>query len=95
MTDSGSHATIYRNVFLTLLVLTVVTVAAAKLNITAGLAVSLALLIAAFKSSLVASYFMHLKSEKRIIHLVLLVTFVFFLALIFLPLADTMVSPRQ
>jgi caa(3)-type oxidase subunit IV len=44
-----------------------------------------ALLVATVKGSLVACYFMHLISEKKLIYAVLVLTAAFFLALLFLP----------
>jgi caa(3)-type oxidase subunit IV len=49
------------------------------------MAVSVAVLIALVKGSLVAGYFMHLISEKKLIYAVLAVTVVFFAALLALP----------
>ena len=46
----------------------------------------LALAIASVKASLVAGYFMHLISEKQTIIWILILTFVFFLILMFVPL---------
>ena len=92
MAGANSHLTVYRNVFLALLVLTVITVSASLLSVGTGMAVSIALLIAAFKGSLVANYFMHLATERKLIHWVLLLTALFFLALIFIPLSDTLTN---
>ena len=46
---------------------------------------SIALLVATIKGSLVACYFMHLISEKKLIYAVLALTAVFFIALLALP----------
>jgi cytochrome c oxidase subunit 4 len=48
-----------------LLVLTVITVFVASLNLSEGTTVLVAVSIATIKASLVALFFMHLKSEKR------------------------------
>ena len=48
-------------------------------------AVTVALLVATIKGSLVACYFMHLISEKKLIYAVLALTVVFFMALLALP----------
>ena len=45
----------------------------------------MALLVATIKGSLVACYFMHLISEKKLILAVLVLTAVFFVALLALP----------
>jgi caa(3)-type oxidase subunit IV len=70
----------------TLLVLTVVTVTASYVDFAVPLAIAVALIIAATKGSLVASYFMHLVGERRGIYAVLLLTAVFFLMLLFVPI---------
>ena len=49
------------------------------------MAIGLALFIATIKAALVACYFMHLISEKKLIFLVLLITVAFFIPLLFLP----------
>ena len=46
---------------------------------------TVALLVATIKGSLVACYFMHLVSEKKLIYAVLVLTVVFFIALLALP----------
>lgn len=84
--DIKRHVRVYVNVFLALLVLTAVTVAVAQVHLAVPLAVAVALVIAVAKGSLVASFFMHLINERRAIFAALLLTVVFFLALIFLPL---------
>lgn len=63
---------------LLLFLLTVVTVAARTLNVGLVLAIFIALLIATFKGSLVASFFMHLVSEKKAIYILLLSTTLLF-----------------
>jgi caa(3)-type oxidase subunit IV len=50
------------------------------------LAVTVALVIAATKGSLVVSFFMHLIEEKRAIYAALLLTAFFFIVLLFIPL---------
>jgi len=77
-------------VFVALMVLTVVTVGVAYLPLTVPIAITLALIIASIKGSLVASYFMHLAAEKSAIYWTLLVTAAFFLVLMFVPLLTTL-----
>lgn len=77
---------IYILVFVALAALTLITVGVSYLHLSVGAAIALALFIATIKGSLVAAYFMHLISEKKLIYAVLMLTFIFFLALIFLPL---------
>jgi len=77
---------VYVLVFVALAALTVITVAVSTLDLSVGAAVAVALFIAAIKGSLVAAFFMHLISERKLILSVLILTLIFFLALIFLPL---------
>lgn len=83
--DIDRHVKIYITVFVTLMVLTVVTVAISYLHLPVHYAVAIALLVASVKGTLVACYFMHLISEKKLIHAVLLLTVVFFVVLMALP----------
>ncbi len=91
--DIDKHVRTYLLVFAVLAVLTVVTVAVYYLHLPLGAAIGLALIIAAVKAGLVACYFMHLISEKRLIFLVLTITIVFFAVLLLLPVV-TSVSDR-
>lgn len=84
--DLQKHLKIYIGVFVALLVLTVLTVLASYIDLSTKGNVALALIIAAFKATLVAGYFMHLNSEKSTIYRFLAVTVVFFLGLMFLSL---------
>jgi cytochrome c oxidase subunit 4 len=84
--DVRKHVRIYLTVFAALAALTVVTVAVSYLDLNVPAAITVALLIALIKGSLVACYFMHLISEKKFIFAVLLLTVVFFLVLMFVPL---------
>ena len=77
---------VYVLVFVALAALTVITVAVSTLDLSVGASVAVALFIAAIKGSLVAAFFMHLISERKLIYAVLILTLAFFLALIFLPL---------
>jgi cytochrome c oxidase subunit IV len=69
-----------------LFVCTALTVAVAEVELVIPLAITIALIIAATKGSMVASIFMHLKSEKTWIYGSLILTVFFFLVLIFLPI---------
>ncbi len=84
--DIKKHVRVYVSVFVALMALTVITVAVSYLHLPVTAAIIVALVIATIKGSLVASYFMHLISEKKLIFIALLLTVVFFAALIFLPL---------
>jgi len=81
-----AHVKVYINVFIALMVLTVVTVAISYVDFAVPLAITVALIIATLKGSLVASYFMHLVSEKSPIYWTLVLTAVFFVFLMFVPL---------
>jgi cytochrome c oxidase subunit IV len=83
--DIDRHVRVYITVFVALMVLTIITVAISYLHLPVAAAVSVALLVATVKGSLVACYFMHLISEKKLIYAVLLLTIVFFVALLALP----------
>ena len=83
--DIDKHVRIYIGVFVALMVLTVVTVAVSYLHLSLPVAVAVALLVATTKGALVACYFMHLVSEKKLIYAVLALTAVFFVALLALP----------
>ena len=84
--DIDKHVKVYITVFVTLMVLTIVTVAISYLHLPVPQAVGVALLVATIKGSLVACYFMHLISEKKLIYAVLALTVAFFLALLALPI---------
>jgi cytochrome c oxidase subunit IV len=89
--DAHSHADLDRHVraamyvFGMLLVLTGFTVGAYYLHLPRRAAITLALLIATVKGSLVAAWFMHLVSERTLIYWVLGLTGVLFLPLLLLP----------
>ena len=81
------HVRVYITVFVALMALTLITVAVSTLHLNVAAAVTVALIIAAVKASLVAGYFMHLISEKKVIYATLILTAVFFMALMFLPIS--------
>ena len=83
--DIDKHVKVYIGVFVALMVLTIVTVAISRLHLSVPIAVTVALIVATIKGSLVACYFMHLISEKKLILWVLSVTVVFFVVLLALP----------
>jgi cytochrome c oxidase subunit 4 len=82
--DIKKHVRTYIVVFVALAGLTVVTVGVSYLHLTMPVAVTVALVIATIKASLVAAYFMHLISERRVIHSILVITILFFIAMIFI-----------
>jgi cytochrome c oxidase subunit 4 len=83
--DIDKHVRIYITVFVALMALTIITVAISRLHLREPVAVGVALLVAIVKGSLVACYFMHLISEKKLIYAVLVLTAFFFVALLALP----------
>ncbi len=80
------HVKTYVTVFVALLALTLITVTVSYLHLDVPAAITVALIIATIKGSLVASYFMHLISEKKVIYGALILTAVFFVALMWLPI---------
>lgn len=80
---------VYLGVFTALLVLTYVTVAAARLDL-GSLNVVVALLIAGFKASLVVYYFMHLKFSPRLTWLWVIGSFLWLAFLIGITVSDYM-----
>jgi cytochrome c oxidase subunit 4 len=89
--DAHDHAEINRHVkaalfvFGALLVLTGFTVGAYYLELPTNLAITLALLIATVKGSLVAAWFMHLLSERKLIYWALILTAILFVPLLLFP----------
>ena len=82
----------YWIVGLALFLLTIVTVAVSYLDVSQGMAVVIALIIAALKGGLVAAVFMHLISERQAIYSLLILTVFFFLVLMIGPAAGRMFS---
>lgn len=78
---------VYIIVFVALMALTLITVAVSYLHLEVHQAIIVALIIASVKGTLVAGYFMHLMSEKKIIYATLVLTVLFFAALMFLPIS--------
>jgi cytochrome c oxidase subunit 4 len=83
--DIDRHVRVYITVFVALMALTLITVAVSYLDLSTPMAIAVAVFIATIKGSLVACYFMHLISEKRLIYAVLVITVVKFVALLLLP----------
>ena len=79
-----------------LLVFTGITVGANQLHLAVPLAITVALIIAIMKGSMVAAVFMHLSDEKKWIYGTLILTAAFFLVLMAIPfftVADTIGTP--
>ena len=75
----------YLIVFAALAALTIITVAVSYLDLSIGLAVTVAMIVATVKGTLVAAYFMHLLDERKTIYAILALTMVFFVVLMILP----------
>ena len=84
--EIDKHVKVYIIVFVALMVLTIVTVAIARVHLPTPIAITLALIVASIKGGLVAGYFMHLVSEKKLILAVLALTVAFFVVLLALPI---------
>ena len=82
----------YMTVFAMLMLFTIITVAASRFHLAVPVAIMVALIIAAMKGSMVAAVFMHLSHEKRWVYGTLLLTAVFFLGLLLLPLFTSLDS---
>src|SRR5215472_16361167 len=73
-----------------LLIFTGLTVGANRLHLAVPAAITVAILIATMKGSMVASVFMHLSHERRWIYGSLLLTVIFFIVLMSVPLFTTL-----
>ena len=88
--DIQHHIKTYIRVFMALMFLTVITVYASYLDfdLAPGVkigAIFVGLMIATAKGFLVATQFMHLNDEKKIIYWILLLTVAFLAMLLFIP----------
>jgi caa(3)-type oxidase subunit IV len=86
----------YFKVGLALLVFTAITVTANRFHLAVPAAITVALIIACMKGSMVAAVFMHLSHEKRWIYGGLILAVIGFFALLSLPLftiRDTIGTP--
>ncbi len=94
--DISKHVKAYIRVFAALAILTIVTIAASRIHFPGSGNIVVALLIAAFKASLVAAIFMHLRWEKApSIWWVLVICAIFFVTLMFLPVLSMHDVPPQ
>jgi cytochrome c oxidase subunit 4 len=79
---------VYLTVFFALAVLTVVTVAVRFVfHLSIQYTILVAMIIALMKGSLVAAFFMHLISEKKLIYSILVLTVLFFIVLMSVPVS--------
>lgn len=88
------HIRIYVVVFLSLAVLTGVTVWASYIHVAEWAHLTIALAIATVKGGLVVAFFMHLISEKKLIYSVCTLTLFFFVFMVIVTLmSDTTIGP--
>jgi caa(3)-type oxidase subunit IV len=80
--DIAKHVRLYKIIGAVLIAGTIITVLAANVKLGIMLGITVAIIIAAVKGTLVAGYFMHLFDERRLIYGVLALTGVFIVALI-------------
>ena len=80
----------YMTVFAMLMVFTVITVAVSRFHFAVPVAIAIALIIAAMKGAMVAGVFMHLSHERQAIYGTLILTVLFFVVLMFIPLFTDM-----
>jgi caa(3)-type oxidase subunit IV len=83
---------LYLTIGVALLIFTGITVAANRFHFVVPVAITIALIIACIKGSMVASVFMHLSHEKKWIYGALLLTILFFIVLMSVPLFTTLDS---
>ena len=94
--DIAAHVRTYLIIFGALLVGTVLTVAMYYVDFSSmALTVAVALFIATIKAFLVAGYFMHLLSEKKLVYGVLILSAIFFASLMGLTLWGSGDLPRN
>lgn len=83
--DIQKHVKIYLYIFGALLIGTIITVLASRIQFGShSMNIAVALVIASVKAFLVAGYFMHLISERKMIYSILVTTVFFLIALMFL-----------
>lgn len=87
--DIKKHVRVYITVFVALAALTIVTVGISYLHLPTHWAILFALLVATIKGSLVACYFMHLISERKVIYWILIICALFFAVLLWAPVVTS------
>jgi caa(3)-type oxidase subunit IV len=85
----------YLFVFAGLLFLTIVTVGVSYLHLKIHEAIIVALCIAVIKASLVACFFMHLISERKLVYIILIFTAIFFLSVMSITMSELHQSKIQ
>ena len=87
--DVQKEVRAYLLVFGGLLFLTIVTVCVSYFHLPLWAAISVALFIAIIKASLVACFFMHLISERKLVYIVLSITVIFFASVMSISMSET------
>ena len=94
--DIASHIKTYLIIFGALLLGTVITVLMYYVDFSSmAVTVAVALFIATIKAFLVAAYFMHLMSEKKLIYSLLIISGIFFTGLMGLTLWGSHDTPKN
>lgn len=94
--EVAKHKRVYIGVFIALLVGTLVTVWLYSVHFDSkALTIAIALFVATIKATLVACYFMHLISEKRMIYIILGFTVFFCIALMVLTIGSYAGFPNE
>jgi cytochrome c oxidase subunit 4 len=94
--DIASHVKTYLIIFGALLVGTILTVAMYYVDFSSmAVTVAVALFIASIKAFLVAAYFMHLMSEKKLVYGLLIMSAIFFTGLMGLTLWGSHDLPKN
>jgi cytochrome c oxidase subunit 4 len=88
--DIKKHVRTYWMIGAALYVFTVITVAVNQVHLAVPFAITVALIVASIKGFMVASVFMHLNHEKPWIYGALLLTLMFFLVLMTIPMLTLM-----
>ena len=87
--DIKKHVRVYITVFAALFALTMITVGISYLQLPTHWAILFALVVATVKASLVAAYFMHLISERKVIYWILAICAFFFAVLLWAPVVTS------
>lgn len=79
------HVKAFTVVLILLVIFTGITVGVSYLKVSVAAGITVALIIATIKGTMVGAIFMHLKGEKVLVYYILALTLAFFIGLIFLP----------
>lgn len=86
--EHPSHVKLYLTIFGALALLTGLTVGVSYVHMARPLVIGVGLAIAAIKVSLIVTFFMHLKQEKKIIHMLFFSALLLVMVLLFFVLPD-------